>query len=213
MLMLLVGGTTQAKPVSKEIFTRAMELQADVQRGKTEFVSRCSACHGEDAWGSYDGEFPQLAGQHARVIIKQLSDIFTGIRNNPRMSPVVTDLSREEPQLIADIAAYLENLPMNPSPEEGFAENLGDAESIYKQKCISCHGTRGEGDGEKLYPLVQGQHYEYLLRQLSMIRDGKRGNAHPLMIDQIQGMSDDELALMADYLSRFLPPADRLADE
>lgn len=210
-VLLLITGFCQAEArIDGQVFSRAMVLQPDTKRGETAFLARCSACHGEDAWGSYDGEIPQLAGQHAKVIIKQLSDIHAGIRINAKMMPVVKELVTEAPQLVADIAGYLETLPMNPYPEEGYAEDLSAAESTYRQKCASCHGTRGEGDGSKLYPLVQGQHYEYLLRELRWLRDGERGNADPKMVEQIRDMSDNELDLMADYLSRLMPPAERL---
>ena len=32
----------------------------------------CSACHGLNGWGLPDGTFPQIAGQHPNVAIKQL---------------------------------------------------------------------------------------------------------------------------------------------
>ena len=213
-VLLLITGFCQAEArIYGEVFARAMALHPDTKRGETAFLARCSACHGEDAWGSYDGEYPQLAGQHAKVIIKQLSDIHAGIRSNPKMTPVVKELVNEAPQLVADIAGYLEGLPMNPYPEEGYAEDLAVAELTYRQKCASCHGIKGEGDGSKLYPLVQGQHYEYLLREMRWLRDGERGNADPKMVEQIRDMSDDELALMADYLSRLMPPAERLGED
>jgi hypothetical protein len=45
------------------------------------------------------------------------------------------------------------------------------------------------------------------------LREGERGNADPEMVEQIRDMSDNELALMADYLSRLMPPAERLGED
>ena len=49
-----------------------------------------------------------------------------------------------------------------------------------------CHGVNGEGNKEKFYPVIAGQHYKYLLRQMTEIRDGKRRNANPDMVKIIK---------------------------
>jgi cytochrome c553 len=112
-----------------EPFVQALQLDADVAKGKAEFQQRCSQCHGKNGWGSYDGEFPQLAGQLRSVIIKQLVDIHRGTRSNPKMISVGFQLSSKPSQLIADIAGYLETVLMNPEPEVG--DDLEVAESVY----------------------------------------------------------------------------------
>ncbi len=56
---------------------------------------------------------------------------------------------------------------------------------------IACAAmATGEGDNEKFYPRIQGQHYEYLLRQYNWIKEGKRRNANPDMVKQIQNFTD-----------------------
>jgi len=211
LLCIAVSSWAAERPVDP--FTQALQLNSDVAKGKAEFQRRCSQCHGQNAWGSYDGEFPQLAGQHRSVIIKQLADIHRGTRSNPKMIPIVIQLSNEPSQLIADIAGYLETRLMNPDPEVGEGENLEVAESVYKSRCAECHGARGEGDAEKYYPLVQGQHYEYMLRELQWLRDGKRKNANQEMVAQIKEMDDRQLAYLADFLSRLMPPEERLGED
>lgn len=47
------------------------------------------ACHGADAAGSAD--FPRLAGQHARYVIKQLNCIQSLVRAAPVMHGIVKD--------------------------------------------------------------------------------------------------------------------------
>ena len=211
LLCFAVSSWAADRPVNP--FTQALQLDPDVAKGKAEFQRRCSQCHGENGWGSYDGEFPQLAGQHRSVIIKQLADIHRGTRSNPKMIPVVIQLSSGPSQLVADIAGYLESMLMNPYPEVGEGENLEVAEAVYKARCAGCHGARGEGDASKFYPLVQGQHYEYMLRELRWLRDGKRKNANQDMVEQIKAMDDRKLASLADYLSRLMPPEERLRPE
>ena len=41
-----------------------------------------------------DGTFPQLAGQHTTVLIKQMADIRAGERDNPTMYPFAADAGR-----------------------------------------------------------------------------------------------------------------------
>ncbi len=211
LLCIAISSWALEKPADP--FTQALQLNADVAAGKTEFKRRCSQCHGENGWGSYDGEFPQLAGQHRGVIIKQLADIHRGTRSNPKMIPIVFQLSTEPSQLIADIAGYLESMLMNPEPEIGDGDDLEIAESAYNSRCAECHGSNGEGDARKFYPLVQGQHYEYMLRELQWLRDGQRKNANPEMVEQIKEMDDKQLASLADYLSRLMPPGGRLSPD
>ncbi len=202
-----------AVDIAADPFAGAIQLKSDVANGKAEFQRRCAQCHGENAWGSYDGEFPQLAGQHRSVIIKQLADIHQGTRSNPKMIPIVIQLSNESSQLIADVAGYLETVLMNPEPEIGDGDNLEVAAAVYESRCAECHGVRGEGDASKFYPLVQGQHYEYMLRELQWLRDGQRKNANQEMVEQIKEMDDRQLASLADFLSRLMPPEDRLGEE
>ena len=47
----------------------------------------CGACHLPSGAGRPDGTFPQLAGQHTTVLIKQMADIRAGLRDNPTMYP------------------------------------------------------------------------------------------------------------------------------
>jgi cytochrome c553 len=179
----------------------------------------CSACHLTEGWGSKDGTFPQLAGQPATVIIKQLADIRAKNRDNPTMYPFALpkEIKNAAPEVgggpyaIAAVAKYIENIPMNPDPGLGSGTDLEHGAKLYKENCERCHGKNGEGDKEKFFPLIQGQHYKYMLRQFEWIRDGKRRNANPDMVKQIAGFSDKDMAAVIDYVSRMKPPADKLA--
>lgn len=189
-----------------------LSLTPDIEAGKKVF-NICSKCHGEEGWGSYNGDFPQLAGQHKSVIIKQLLDIRSGIRKNPVMRPVILELSQSGDQAIADVAAFIETLKMDPDPGVGETDDdvLETTGITYTKKCASCHGVNGEGMGEKFYPLLQGQNYEYLLRQLKYIQSGERKNANWDMKKVIRQMSLNELEYLADFLSRLEPEEHKVA--
>jgi cytochrome c553 len=64
----------------------ALHLKPNYDNGR-EVYEVCSACHMPEGWGLPDGTFPQVAGQHREVIIKQLADIRDGHRDNPTMYP------------------------------------------------------------------------------------------------------------------------------
>jgi len=185
----------------------ALHLTPNLENG-IEVYEVCAACHLYEGWGQPDGTFPQLAGQHQHVIIKQLADIRALNRDNPTMYPFALPESIGGPQSIADVAAYIATLPMNPEPGRGPGTDLKHGEQLYKDNCVRCHGEHGEGIEEKYYPRIQGQHFKYLERQFEWIRDGKRRNANPDMVKQIQGFSNKDMDAVLDYVSRQQPPAD-----
>jgi cytochrome c553 len=115
------------------------------------------------------------------------------------------------PQAIADVAAYIATLPMDPAPGHGKGGNNKRAEKLFYRKCSECHGADGGGDAERFYPRIQGQHYEYLLRQIKWMREGKRRNANPHMVKRIKKMKMKDLELLVDYVSRIQPPKNELA--
>jgi cytochrome c553 len=178
----------------------ALSQQGDPLRGEIAYEV-CQGCHEADARGEIDGSYPRLAGQHATVLIKQLTDVRAGVRDNQKMYPYANE-HVITPQEIADIAIYLQGLS---APDEiglGPGERLQRGEELYDDHCKECHGRYGEGDADDFYPGVGGQHYAYLLREARMIRDGRRRNAHPDMVEAIDAYSEDDLAAVADYMSR-----------
>ncbi len=197
-------------PLDDEL-TQAMSLEPNVENGKQVF-KLCMACHQATGWGLEDGSFPQLSGQHRSVIIKQIADIRAGNRDNPQMYPIAKESVMGGPQAISDVAAYIDTLPMDPHPGTGRGINEERAEKLFYRKCAECHGADGGGDAEKFFPRIHGQHYEYLLRQIKWIRNGKRRNANPVMVKRVKKMKMEDLELLADYISRIKPPSDLLAE-
>lgn len=177
----------------------ALGLLGDVKNGKVAY-QECSACHLPNGAGQPDGTFPQLAGQHETVLIKQIADIRAGRRDNPVMHPYSMKLI--DAQEIADVAAYLQALPIPPGNGKGPGTNLATGETLYRRDCVACHGKQGEGSEVKFYPVLAGQHYAYLLRQIRDIASGRRRNAHPKMVKVLPGYTDEELQAVVDFVSR-----------
>lgn len=183
----------------------ALKLKGDAKAGK-EAYEVCGACHLPSGAGRPDGTFPQLAGQHATVIIKQIADIREGLRDNPTMYPFAVTLS--DAQELADVSAYIQTLCI--PREHGMGSKdpaiLKHGEDLYKKECTSCHGANGEGDAKKFYPVLAGQHYKYMLRQVTEIRDGKRRNANPDMVKIVKKYSDRDLDAVVTYMSTLTMP-------
>jgi len=188
----------------------AMLLEPDLENGM-EVYEVCAACHLTEGWGTEEGTFPQLAGQHRDVLIKQLADIRALNRDNPTMYPFALPESIGDAQALADVTAYIATLPMNPENGVGPGDNLEHGKKLFEDNCVKCHGDHGQGDEEKFYPRLEGQHYKYMLRQFEWIRDGKRRNANPDMVKQIEGFSDKDMAAVIDYTARLKPPKEDLA--
>jgi cytochrome c553 len=182
----------------------ALQAKGDASRGEAAFVP-CQGCHRRDGSGRTSGAYPRLSGQHATVLIKQIVDIRGGRRINPKMEPFLDDHAMT-PYEIADIAAYLQGLPMNAEIGKGPGNRLAAGKAIYEKDCVVCHGAAGQGDGPKFYPMLAAQHYRYLLREMQFIRDAARANSNPDMVKVIKPYSDAELENVADYLSRLPPP-------
>jgi cytochrome c553 len=176
-------------------------LTPRLDRGE-EIYRVCASCHLPNGAGLVDGTMPQLAGQRRTVLIKQMTDIRSGLRDNPSMYPYVARL--DGPQALSDVAGYIETLPIDDDNGVGPGTDLERGEQIYGRQCSRCHGLDGEGMEAAFYPRIAGQHYRYLVRQMIDIAGGRRGNANPDMTRVVESLSAKEIASVADYVSRIV---------
>jgi cytochrome c553 len=185
----------------------ALKLKGNRVSGE-EAYEVCGACHLPNGAGRPDGTFPQLAGQHTTVLIKQMADTRAGLRDNPTMYPFAVVLT--DPQELADVSAYIEALciPTDHGQYEDAdaAAQITKGKELYEKQCLECHGKNGEGDKAKFYPVVAGQHYKYLLRQMTEIRDGRRRNANLDMVRIIKPYTDDMLVAISAYQASLAMP-------
>jgi cytochrome c553 len=68
-----------------------------------------------------------------------------------------------------------------------------------KQVCAACHGPDGNTPTTPDFPLLGGQHYDYLVRALTDYKTGTRKNA--IMAGQAQGLSQKEIEDLAAYFA------------
>ena len=184
---------------------KALNLTPNIEKG-LEIYRSCALCHTPEGWGLANGSVPQLAGQHRKVVIKQLADIRAGNRDNVLMLPYSSVESIGGAQAVADVSGYIDTLEISVDTGKGPGRELDLGEEIYRENCERCHGAKGEGDNDAFVPRIQAQHYKYLGRQFELIRDGKRRNANAEMVSQIHGFGERETRAVLDYVSRLEPP-------
>ena len=165
----------------------------------------CFGCHGEDG-NSPDSETPKLAGQYGIHISKQVRNYLAGTRSHMVMSGMAASVSDED---LNDISAYFASQPMMkgdlPSGNQ-IGKYLFENDDLPRMlvSCKSCHGDTGKGlsPDNPVYPVIGGQHKDYLLRQLMNFRNGIRNNSPGgVMNTTVHRLSDAELEALADYVS------------
>jgi cytochrome c553 len=188
-----------------------LALPGDAQRGKDAYAE-CQTCHRTDASGRVAFNIPRLSGQHASVLIKQLMDIRSGLRVNEDMREYMhdSDLTLQD---FADMAAYLQSLPVAGKIGQGPAELVPRGQALYASDCAGCHGEHAEGRPELFFPMLASQHYGYLLRELDLILSGERGNSNPAMPPILQNYTTEEKQALAAYLAQLPAPGTSVTPE
>lgn len=186
-------------------------IQGNVAAGKTKSAT-CTACHGSDTNPmTLSPQHPNLRGQHAGYIVRQLQAFKSGQRKNENMSPMAAPLSEQD---MADLAAYFSSLPKVIEGAEKNPELIAAGEKLYRggnkeiglPACIGCHGPQGNGNPLAKFPQLSGQRSEYTLKQLKDFKAGTRGSdttqAPNLMMRQIASkMSDSDMKAVSEYIA------------
>ena len=159
-------------------------------------VKMCSACHGQ-AGLPVTKEIPIIWGQQEGYIYLQLRDFKSGARSNPIMSPLASQLQRD------DMIAVAEYFSGKRWPDAGqAAASDADANAARTTSasigCPACHSAQFQGDGTT--PRVAGQNAAYLAKTLGDFRTGARAN-NPGMSDFARAIPDADLAAMVNYLA------------
>jgi cytochrome c553 len=211
VLFLILGYLSEAGAVESVSIT--LTFQPDLRNGRAIYET-CAACHLPEGWGTEDGNYPQIAGQHLKVMLKQLLDIREGRRENPVMYPFVQERTIGGYQSLVDVVAYITKLPMHPQHKKGpnndFTKQYKIGEKLFQQNCSSCHGSRAEGNNTRRIPRLNGQHYPYMMRQIQHIQSGIRV-VDPTMKAIVDQMTDENLKDIINYVSYIPVPEAELA--
>ena len=163
--------------------TGVAQAAGDAEAGKGK-VAVCGACHGADG-NSPAPNFPKLAGQGERYLLKQLHDIKSGARPVVEMTGMLDNLSDQD---MADIAAYFASQKMSVGAadpklvERGEALFRGGKREEGMPACTGCHSPDGAGLAAAGFPHLGGQHAQYVAKQLTDFREGDRTNDGDAMI-------------------------------
>jgi cytochrome c553 len=156
----------------------------------------CAACHGADG-NSVNPLWPNLAGQTARYIYLQLKDFKEGRRKNVLMSPMAANLSRDD---MLDLAAHFSSQKQLPSRYEVEDSKVAEGKKIADNAlCPMCH--LGGFSGQNEVPRVAGQHYEYIVKQLTDFRARARTNDAGSMTAYTQGLTDEQIDALGQYVT------------
>lgn len=173
-------------------------------QGAADKAQPCAACHGA-AGISVNPEWPNLAGQHASYIAKQLGHFKAGTRKNDLMSAMAAGLSDEDMQALG--AHFASQPPVVGTADEklvaaGAAIYRGGNKTTGVPACMACHGPRGTGNPGAAYPALSGQHATYTERQLNAYKSGERStDAGSIMRTIAARMTPEEIAAVASYVA------------
>jgi cytochrome c553 len=169
---------------------------ADIGHGAT-LALRCTPCHGPT--GISNAESPNLAGQYATTIYKQLRDYQSGARSNAIMTAMAQALSDTD---VRQIAAYYASRarPMQASTPASLPPIVRwGAPMRNVAPCGSCHGAT---DHTAASPWLQGEPASYLRGQIIAFAAGTRTNdINGQMRAMARGMTPAEIDSASAYFA------------
>jgi len=217
--LIAIAQSVQASGESKVV--------GDAKAGQAK-AAVCGACHGIDG-NSLAPNFPKLAGQGERYLLKQIHDIkaWDAETNQAKkaaagravleMTGLLTAVSDQD---IADIAAYFasQNTQLSGSQKIEVQVNSGlkvDAMELGAKTyragnianglpaCTGCHAPDGKGNPAAGFPRLSGQHPDYIEKQLTNFRAGNRvndGDTAPMRAIADK-LSDAEIKALANFIA------------
>ena len=200
-----------AKVLGNEARLELPRRQIDLAEGRTIFAQSCASCHGVGGRG--DG--PAAARMNPRPPAIGTADHMRGI--TPALmfritsigiagTPMAGFAGALTPDQRWNVVAYVNTLRTT-------REQQLEGEGLFTQRCASCHGVSGAGDGtlarslSKLPPEIGtvAWQVEHSDEQVALVvREGMSGTAMPAARD----LSDSQAASIVAYL-RTLPMRDR----
>lgn len=183
--------------------TQAADVAGDAAAGQAKTLV-CGACHGPDG-NSMAPNFPKLAGQGERYLLKQLHEIKDGKRTVLEMTGLLAALSDKD---LADIAAYYAS--QKGSVGAADPNLVARGEALFRggkldqgmPACTGCHSPDGTGNAAAGFPHLGGQHADYIKKQLTAFREGDRANDGDTMVMRsiAAKLSNKDIEALAQYI-------------
>ncbi|MEE4696060.1 c-type cytochrome [Pseudomonas alliivorans] len=182
---------------------QAADPVGDASAGQAK-IAVCGACHGPDG-NSLAPNFPKLAGQGERYLLKQLREIKDGTRVVVEMTGMLNNLTEQD---LADISAYYAR--QKSSVGAASPDLVAQGEALFRggrlaqglPACTGCHSPDGTGNAQAGFPHLGGQHADYIRKQLTAFREGDRTNdGDTLVMRTIAAkLSTKDIEALAHYI-------------
>lgn len=195
-------------PLANAQAPAAAAPKPDLAKAKQTAEQVCAACHGADGNSALSAN-PNLAGQGADYITRQLQHFKSGVRANAIMQGMSATLS--DADMVALGHFYAQQKPKGLAAKDAALVKTG--QTLYRAgdtanglpACSACHAPDGAGI-PKNYPRLSGQHADYTYAQLKAFKAGERGNDKAgkdvqgkIMWEVAQKMTDTQMKALADY--------------
>jgi cytochrome c553 len=182
--LLVAGGTLHAQPQAATPPAAHLAL--------------CAACHGPQG-RTQNPEIPSLAGQPRIFIENQLVLIREGLREVPAMKGLLDGM--KDPEFVALAQYFAAQAPAVPPPvRDAAAYERGQALAT-RSHCGSCHLPSYVG--QQQVPRLAGQPETFLRQSMQQLRDKAGPGRDTIMAATMRGLTDGELADLAQFLAHF----------
>ena len=194
---------------------RIHAVVGDPAAGK-EKATACMGCHGSAGIAPVPA-FPNLAGQQTEYLYWALIEFQREARPESPMTAQVAKLTRTD---LRDLASYFASL----APAKTSVANAMDAHgaNLFRKgdptrgipPCQGCHGVNAKGHPlarvqarYRTYPILSGQHADYLTQRLKNFRAGKHvlsSNDH-IMTPIARSLDDASIREITKWLQAGAP--------
>ncbi|MEZ5564197.1 MAG: c-type cytochrome [Gammaproteobacteria bacterium] len=163
----------------------------DISRGGI-LSDTCMGCHGIPGYRNAYPSFrvPKLGGQHPEYLVVALQGYQNQTRPHKTMHAQATSQKEQD---MKDIAAFFSS--------EGAVKKIDKPVGQAPAKaatCVACHGEAGVSVTPN-WPILAGQHEDYLVHALHEYKDGKRKD--PVMGSQAISLTSEEIQELAAYFA------------
>jgi cytochrome c553 len=168
----------------------------------------CVRCHDRDGQERETAAFPKLDGQRPAYLLAALQAFARGERHSGIMGPIAASLRAGEMDVLARHYGGVGEAPPPPAPPERTPGPNDAGERIAHHglpaqrvpACVACHGPR-TGPRNPAYPVLGGQHAEYLELQLELFAQDRRGGSPygRLMRPVASRLTRDQMRAVARY--------------
>ena len=199
-LLILGGGCSNLE--------RTREVSNPATAPKTLAQQVCSNCHGVTGV-STSPTFPRLAGQQPEYLVRQLKAFRARSRSDRAGQELMWGLVRglTDDQITGLADYFAAQTPEAGAPTDPALHGAGRAifeGGLPERKvpaCKTCHGE--DAQGKEHYPRLEGQHADYLVKQLEVFKGSDDRPAATEMKEVAKGLDHDQMLAVASYLQAF----------